>query len=226
MIATIENFSELESHLAYTFTQPTLLQRALTHRSAVEIHQERMEHLGDAALGLVITEFLYAAYPDSHEGELSRLRAAVVCRSALFEVALGWQLGHYLHVGSGERDIEGKIKSTSIIANSVEAVIGAIFEDGGWAAAREVVLKHWQPLLEHINLDDVHDAKSRLQELTQAKGWGLPEYRIVDRGVTVTQRFEARCYVSDRQQGKGEGQRKKQAETMAAEKAWGVLYVR
>ena len=211
--------ARLQRRLSYTFSNQELFDRALTHRSAAQEHMERLEFLGDAVLGLVIAEHLYARFPDRPEGQLSRMRAAMVRKESLLAVAKSWQLTSLLIVGEGERSGSG-IKSPSIAANAVEALIGAIFEDGGWEPARRAVLKAWQGMLKGIDQQDNRDAKSRLQEYTQAKGWGLPEYEMIDHGVDYLPRFEAVCLVNGEPVGAGQGARKKLAETRAAEEAW------
>lgn len=213
----------LADAIGYRFRKPELLRRALTHRSAAAVHMERLEFLGDAVLGAVIAARLHECFPESSEGELSRMRASLVRRESLQVVAHRWGLSSYLLVGEGERQGD-VIKSPSIVANAVEAVIGAIYEDGGWEAACGVVLSAWQEMLVGIDAEGAQDAKTRLQEYTQAQGWGLPEYRVVDHGVGQTPRFSAECWVRDDRMGEGEGGRKKAAETQAAETAWSRLH--
>ncbi|GAV20585.1 ribonuclease III [Mariprofundus micogutta] len=212
----------LEAIIGYTFSDKGLLKRALTHRSMTEQHMERLEFLGDAVLGLAISEFLHHHFPELPEGKLSRMRSALVRKESLYEVALVWKLTGYLHVGESERVADG-IKSPSIAANAVEAVIGAVFQDSGWEPARKLVLQAWQSMLQGIDQVDNRDAKSRLQELTQAQSWGLPEYELQDHGVGKNPRFEARCSVKGELMGVGFGERKKQAEIAAAEQAWQQL---
>ncbi len=223
---------DLESCFDYVFSDKQLLQRALTHRSANQTvpgaHMERLEFLGDAVLGLVISAYLHQSFPDKPEGDLSRMRAALVRKESLLQIAAAWDLVVYLNVGESERigqrgAVSCGIKSPSIAANAVEAVIGAVFEDGGWSAAQLVVMQAWQGMLNGIGEVDTRDAKSRLQELTQAKGWGLPEYDLLDAGAGQSPRFEARCRVDGKLQGKGRGERKKTAEIEAAEQAWQKL---
>jgi len=218
---------ELETCIDYSFSDAQLLHRALTHRSVdlagTGMHMERLEFLGDAVLGLVISQYLHATYADKPEGELSRMRSVVVRKQGLLEVASAWWLVDYLRVGEGERLVGGGIKSPSIAANAVEAVIGAVFEDGGWEAARHVVRRAWKTMLADIGEIDTRDAKSRLQELTQARDWGLPEYELRDLGAGVSPRFEANCRVRGELMGTGAGERKKQAESQAAEQAYRKL---
>jgi len=228
----VKDAGALEARIAYVFGNKALLQRALTHRSAnVAVsghHMERLEFLGDAVLGLVISAYLHQNFVDKQEGDLSRMRAAVVRKEALLQVADNWKLVNYLNVGDSERIVEhGRVligvKSPSIAANAVEAVIGAVFEDAGWDAAQCLVMRAWAGLLQGIDAVDTRDAKSRLQELTQAQGWGLPEYALMDLGVGVSPRFKAICRVQGDVLSKGVGDRKKTAESEAAEQAWQQL---
>ncbi|MDQ6955137.1 MAG: ribonuclease III [Mariprofundaceae bacterium] len=215
---TWKSYKDLEQRIDTHFTDVSLLKRALTHCSYDSEHMERLEFLGDAVLGLVIAEYLHDVFPKEAEGQLSRLRAALVRKESLYEVAQHWDLALYLRVGEGERSQHG-VKSHSIVANAVEAVIGAVLKDAGWSAAKNLTLQSWQPLLEKMNVSDARDAKSRLQEYTQAKGWGLPEYKVQDLGISLVPRFEALCWVQHKQRGRGLGARKKIAELHAAEES-------
>jgi len=209
----------LQEDISYTFSDAGLLELALTHRSASRDHLERMEFLGDAVLGLVISEALYARNPDADEGVLSRMRAHYVCRESLLTISREWGLADCLTVGKGERDARGVIKSGSIQADAVEAVIGAVFLDGGWHPSRAVVLSAWGRMLDEHPDPAGRDTKTRLQELVQAHGWGLPEYRLEDMGTDASPRFKATCSVQGREIGKGSGSRKKTAELRAAAEA-------
>ena len=224
----MDNFAAVQKRIGYTFSDCHLLQRALTHRSAPQalhgMHMERLEFLGDAVLGLVVSELLHTLFPNKAEGDLSRMRSLLVRRESLLKVAESWRLASHLIVGESEKHGHS-IKSPSIAANAVEAVIGAAFEDGGWVQARNIIRAAWQPLLADIGRVDARDAKSRLQELTQANSWGLPEYRVTDHGVGTSPRFTAACYVEGKVTGRGSGVRKKLAEIAAAEEACGILEV-
>lgn len=214
-----EAMAGLQAMLAYRFRDPLLLARALTHRSAGPGHSERLEFLGDAVLGLAIAEQLHHRHPDADEGALSRMRAALVCRDSLLEVGKRWRLAELAEVGGGERGEGGRLRSPSIVANMVESVIGAVFTDGGWEPARDLVLAAWSGKLDGIDDGDGRDAKSRLQEWTQGQGWGLPEYALKDAGAGASPRFSAECRVQGVVQGRGSGARKKDAEQGAAEAA-------
>ncbi len=213
---SIQTFEDV---LGYTFKQPKTLQKALTHASKSVEHLERQEFLGDAVLGLVIADYLFQAFQDSDEGDLSKMRANMVCKQALLDIAKVWKLVDFLDVGDGERDKNGTLKSSSIAANAVEAVIGAIFEDAGFEKAKDTVLKAWQPLLLDVKPINLRDAKSALQELTQSKAMGLPRYVIEDFGVHQSPRFKAVCFLNEVKLGSGLGERKKEAELNAAKQA-------
>lgn len=217
-----ESLETLQNTVGYQFRNEALLKRALTHRSASSEHMERLEFLGDAVLGLVVAEQLHEKFPQYAEGELSRMRAALVRKESLLDIAHDWSLDYCLHVGEGERK-NGELKSRSIAANAVEAVIGAVFRDGGWDAVRLLVLHAWERQLERVDVDSVCDPKSRLQEFTQGRGWGLPEYSVTDHGVGKSPRFSALCSVNHELMGRGSGDRKKTAELSAAEKTWEML---
>lgn len=210
---------DLEQRLGYTFQSPNLLARALTHASKAPKHLERQEFLGDAVLGLVIASYLYQHYPDATEGDLSKMRANLVCKKALLETATIWRIASELHVGEGERNKDGSLKSESITANAVESVIGAVFEDAGFASARDVILKAWEQRLRQVKPVNLRDAKSALQELTQSKSLGIPSYDVEDLGVHHSPRFQATCNLKGKVLGQGVGQRKKEAELEAAAQA-------
>jgi len=214
----VKSQQTLEQCIDVHFTDADLLTRALTHCSYSVTHMERLEFLGDAVLGLVIAEYLHDLFPDEAEGQLSRLRAELVRKESLYKVSQNWDLEVYLHVGDGERSSQG-VKSISIVANAVEAVIGAVFKDAGWSAAQTLILKAWQPLLKNMDVSDARDSKSQLQEYTQGKGWGLPVYKVCDLGVDHKPRFEAVCWIKNRACGSGMGERKKIAELQAAQQA-------
>ena len=220
--AGADKHSRLQQQMGYSFSSHDLFERALTHSSAGPNHMERLEFLGDAVLGLVISQHLHGRFPERAEGELSRMRAAMVRRESLLKVAKRWKLNGLIQAGVGERTARG-IKSPSITANAVEALIGAVFEDGGWEAARLVVSKAWHSMFKGIDQVETCDAKSRLQELTQSKGWGLPLYMLVDLGTGHSPRFKAECWVNGKLVGTGQGERKKLAEIDAADKGWGEL---
>ena len=202
-----------------------LLDRALTHRSYAYENgglptNERLEFLGDSVLGVVVTETLYAAHPDRDEGQLAKLRAAVVNARALADVARTIGLGEHVKLGRGE-EITGGRKKASILSDTVEAVIGAIYLSCGFEAAREVVHRLFDPLMSAAaGLGAGLDWKTSLQELSAQHSLGVPEYVIEDDGPDHAKTFTAQVKVGDTLYGRGEGRSKKEAEQQAAETAY------
>lgn len=209
----------IEQIIGYTFKNKAILNKALSHASKAAEHMERQEFLGDSVLGLIISEYLYHQYPQLNEGALSKMKANLVCKDALLDVATIWKLATFLNVGDGERDKQGHLKSPSIAANAVESIIGAVFLDAGWEEAKLLVLKTWVTLINQVEPSDLRDAKSKLQELTQANKLGLPHYVIIDLGIQSSPRFKAECVVQKKCLSTGLGERKKQAELKAASHA-------
>ncbi|HKK14468.1 MAG TPA: ribonuclease III, partial [Gammaproteobacteria bacterium] len=161
---------ELSRAIGYRFDDQRLLEYALTHRSAGSRNNERLEFLGDAVLGLVMAEALYRAFPRATEGELSRLRATLVKRETLAEVARALALGDYLTLGSGELK-SGGFRRDSILADALEAVFGALYMDGGFEAAGRLIRDLFRERLEDLpSAAALKDAKTRLQELLQGRG--------------------------------------------------------
>ncbi|PWI44276.1 ribonuclease III [Streptomyces sp. ICBB 8177] len=214
----------LEGRLGYTL-EPALLVRALTHRSFAYENgglptNERLEFLGDSVLGLVVTDTLYRAHPDLPEGQLAKLRAAVVNSRALAEVARGLELGSFVRLGRGEEGTGGRNKA-SILADTLEAVIGAVYLDQGLDAASELVHRLFDPLIEKSsNLGAGLDWKTSLQELTATEGLGVPEYLVTEAGPDHEKTFTAAARVGGVTYGTGTGRSKKEAEQQAAESAW------
>jgi ribonuclease-3 len=205
-----------------------LLLRALTHRSyAYENgglpNNERLEFLGDSVLGLVVTDSLYASHPDLAEGQLAKLRAAVVNMRALAEVARVMRLGEYIFLGRGEESTGGRDKA-SILADTTEAVIAAVYLSGGMTAASAFVHHLLDPLMKSTaSLGAGLDWKTSLQELTASGSLGVPEYRVTEHGPDHKKSFGAQCLVGSELIGSGSGSSKKEAEQMAAEVAWTEL---
>ncbi len=218
-----KELSALTERVGHPFRDPSLLERALTHRSFQREHNERLEFLGDAVLELVISAAIFQRYPQCAEGELTRMRARLVERAGLLATADTWRLAPLMRVSKGERTAGGRPRAESVVANGVEAVIGAVFVDGGYPAAEKVVLTAWATRLEHALEQPVIDAKTALQEWTQQRGMGLPAYRCEDRGVGRSPRFVAICHIGDAMRGEGTGDRKKEAEQQAAEAALAAL---
>jgi len=205
-----------------------LLLRALTHRSyAYENgglpNNERLEFLGDSVLGLVVTDSLYAAHPDLAEGRLAKLRAAVVNMRALADVARTLGLGDYVFLGHGEESTGGRDKA-SILADTMEAVIGTVYLSAGLPAATTFVHHLLDSLMESsASLGAGLDWKTSLQELTAAGSLGVPEYRVTETGPDHLKLFEAESVVGSEPLGSGSGRSKKEAEQKAAEIAWTEL---
>jgi ribonuclease-3 len=218
----------LAERLGRRFSDPTLLGRALAHRSwcaevAGEESNERLEFLGDSVLGLVITDHVYRTYPALPEGELAKVRASVVNSALLAEVAAELGIGAHLLLGKGE-DASGGREKPSILADAMEAVIGAVYLDGGWTAAAELVLTLLgDRVTEAAAGPGGQDYKTRLQELAARTFDQLPRYYVVDEGPDHAKKFFATVHVGGTERGTGEGRSKKQAEQAAARAAWAAL---
>ena len=184
---------------------------------------ERLEFLGDAVLGLVVTDHIFRAYPHLPEGELAKVRATVVSAAALAEVAAELRLGEAVLLGKGEA-LSGGREKPSILADALEAVIGATYLDGGWSAAADLVLGLLGTRIAEAALGPGgQDYKTRLQELAARHFDALPAYEVVDDGPDHAKRFVAHVLVGGRRRGRGEGRSKKQAEQAAARDAWEEL---
>jgi len=211
----------LEAALGYRFRQPALLETALTHRSASRRNNERLEFLGDAILGFVISETLYQRFPEAAEGQLSRMRASLVKGETLAGIARELGLGDYLILGSGELK-SGGYRRDSTLADAFEAVIGAIYQDSGLSAAREFVLHHLGGRIDQLDPRGIlKDPKTRLQEYLQARGQKLPRYEVTAiHGKTHDQMFEVACHVVGLDEPtRGRGSNRRKAEQAAAEAA-------
>ncbi|HET7387215.1 MAG TPA: ribonuclease III [Nocardioidaceae bacterium] len=205
-----------------------LLERALTHRSYAYENgglptNERLEFLGDSVLGVVVTDTLFRAHPDLSEGRLAKLRAAVVNARALAEVARTIGLGQHIKLGRGEEATGGRNKS-SILSDTVEAIIGAIYLSGGFESADIVVHLLFDPLMETAaRLGAGLDWKTSLQELAAEHSLGVPEYVIDDTGPDHEKTFTAQVQVGEARYGHGTGRSKKEAEQEAAETAYRAI---
>lgn len=206
------------------FNNYDLLLMALTHPS---YHQDknlladnqRLEFLGDAVLSLVVTEVLFEKFPDKAEGVLTKMRAKIVCEKALVQVARSINLGYYLRLGKGE-ELSGGRSRRSILADAVEAVIGAVYRDKGYDAARDFIRLHFQDVVSKAVNGEFIDYKSKLQEIVQAKNRRSVTYTILeDRGPAHARIFTAGVYYQDILLATGNGKSKKEAEQNAAEKA-------
>lgn len=208
----------LLERLGYEFDDENLARAALTHRSAGSRHNERLEFLGDALLDLAISEALLQRVPDASEGDLSRLRASLVRRDALAEIAATLDLGRFLRLGAGEVRTGGS-QRRSILADTLEAVLGAVFIDGGYEPARRCVLRLYAQRLENLpDAQTLRDPKTRLQELLQARGLEPPVYEVTSvAGAAHAQRFEVLCTVAPLAiRCAGEGTSRRRAEQKAA----------
>ena len=208
--------------------EPRLLERALTHRSYAYENgglptNERLEFLGDSVLGLVVTDALYRNHPDLPEGQLAKLRAAVVNMRALAEVGRELDLGRYVRLGRGEETTGGRDKA-SILSDTVEAVIGAVHLSGGIEVSAEVVHRLFDPVIHAASaLGAGLDWKTSLQELSAEHGLGVPEYVIADEGPDHMKTFTAQVRVGAKLYGNGVGRSKKEAEQASAETAYGEI---
>ncbi len=219
----------IESRLNYRFGDRSQLLMALTHRSWVNEtasgqHYERIEFLGDAILGLVISEWLYERYPDLPEGQLSKKKSYLVSEPVLARWAAELGLGEVMRLGVGEDRSGGRTKP-SLLADVMEAVLGVVYLENGLPAVRSVL----EPLIEPVVADDIEEtdvagAKSTLQEVTQSRGMELPDYRhVAEEGPDHDKKFHVECWVDGQRISEGAGASKKQAEQSAARAALSSL---
>jgi len=230
-----KRYSELEHRLGYRFKNLQLLDRALTHRSYIHAPEnsstgspqdeistanERLEFLGDSVLGMVTSQFLYENFPKKSEGDLTKLKATLVSEATLGRIALSISLGKYLNL-SEEEDKSGGRGRISIISDAFEAVIGAIYIDGGLSSAEKVVRNQiLRRCLELASDKDFYNYKGELLEYMQALGLGMPRYEIlVEEGPDHQKKFTIAVLAKGRRMGKGEGLTKKEAEQKAAKMA-------
>ena len=218
----------MEGRLGRSFNDPGLLALAMAHRSWCAENpgassNERLEFLGDAVLGIVVTDHLFLTYPEMAEGELAKVRASVVNSEALALVAAGLSLGSALLLGKGE-DASGGREKSSILADAMEAVIGAVYLDGGREAAATLVMGLLGEVIEEAAAGPGgQDYKTRLQELAAHRFDQVPRYEVVDDGPDHAKRFFATVTVGGVTRGRGEGRSKKHAEQAAAQEAWHEL---
>ncbi|HWU98576.1 MAG TPA: ribonuclease III [Oxalicibacterium sp.] len=186
----------LQTRLGHTFKDAVLLQQALTHRSHSGVHNERLEFLGDSILNCVVASLLFDRYSKIDEGDLSRLRANLVKQQSLYEIAQRLELSHFLRLGEGELK-SGGFRRPSILADTLEALFGAIFLDAGFDAARDVIRSLYIPILDTVDPKTLgKDAKTLLQEYLQGKKIPLPQYNVVaTHGAAHNQEFEIECLV-------------------------------
>jgi ribonuclease-3 len=219
-------FQTLLAKLDYQFTHPQLLRQALTHRSHGTPNYERLEFLGDSVLNCVVATQLYRRFPDIAEGDLSRVRSHLVKESTLSELAIALDLGNLLRLGDGELKSGGQ-QRPSVLADAVEALIGAIYLDGGFVAAEAVVGKLYASLLEGLDPGNLgKDAKTLLQEYLQGKKIALPQYTVVETtGEAHRQIFRVECHVAALDvRTQGEGGSRRAAEQLAADAAYQLIH--
>ncbi|EXJ11571.1 MULTISPECIES: ribonuclease III [Nitrincola] len=217
--------SELARRLGHVYEDESLLELALTHRSCGKRNNERLEFLGDSILNFIIAADLFDRFPSAKEGQLSRLRAAMVKGETLAEIARELDLGQYLRLGSGELK-SGGFRRDSILADTVEAIIGAIYMDAGLETARFYVLKWFEKRLVELDLDgSIKDSKTRLQEFLQSRRLDLPDYDLIHvEGEAHSQTFYIQCKVALlNEPTEGSGSSRRQAEQEAAKAALQLL---
>jgi ribonuclease III len=215
------SLEKLQKHIGYVFNQATLLQKALTHRSFSGVNNERLEFLGDSVLNFIIAHQLFNRFPKLAEGDLSRLRAQLVKEASLAEIAFELNLGDILKLGEGELKSAGW-RRPSILADALEAIIGAVYLDGGFAAAEVVVLKLYTEKLSTIDPKIIDkDPKSQLQEYLQGRKFDLPDYNVVSiEGEAHAQTFKVECIIKKLNiSTQGEGSSRRIAEQQAAQLA-------
>lgn len=209
----------LAQSLGHSFARQDLLLQGLTHRSAGPLNNERLEFLGDALIGFVVAEALCARFPVADEGNLSRMRASLVKRESLAKLARGLDLGDYLRLGAGELRTGGHARD-SILADALEAVLGAVYLDAGFEVARKVVLDLFGGRIEQIDGEQAgKDPKTRLQEWLQSRKRPIPEYVLINIGGTQhDQVFTVSCVLNDAAiSTQGQGTSRRRAEQAAAE---------
>jgi len=211
--------ADLADRLGHLFRRPALLDQALTHASAaprVGANNERLEFLGDRVLGLAIAHILYQRFPDESEADIARRHAALVRRDALAEVARGLGLGRFLRMARGEEDSGGRDNPT-ILADACEALLGALYLDGGFDRAAQVVSAHWRPLIDQTPLPP-RDAKTMLQEWAQGRGLALPDYVVLaSAGPPHDPVFDIEVRVAGHAPAQGRGRSRRAAEQDAAQ---------
>lgn len=215
------NLDKFQTLLDYQFKHLDLLEQALTHRSySTDKNNERLEFLGDSVLNLVISQHIYQRRHDADEGELSRTRASLVKQEALARVARDIGLGDYIYLGGGELK-SGGFRRSSILSDTLEAIIGAIYLDSGFVSAQNSVLHLYRDYLIALpDTDTLKDAKTLLQEYLQSRQLGLPEYRVIKTiGKSHDQVFTVSCIIASLQlNNSGEGSSRKKAEQNAADR--------
>ena len=217
----IDRYARLSQRLGYQFSNVELLQQALTHRSAAKQHNERLEFLGDAVLGMVVARALFKRFPTVPEGKLTRMRSTLVKGDTLAELGREADVGELLKLGPGELKSGGHRRS-SIIADAMEAILGAIYLEAGLDTTAEVILRLWQSRIDKLDPNEhPKDAKTRLQEFLQSRKLPLPVYEVVDiSGKDHDQTFVVHCQIESLGKPmKGTGTSRRKAEQQAARNA-------
>lgn len=212
------NYQALLKSIGYTFRETAILEQALSHRSFSRKNNERLEFLGDAILSCTIAQALYEQFPRAKEGQMSRLRAHLVKGETLAELGREFNLGDFVKLGSGELK-SGGYRRDSILADTVEAIIGAISLDSDLATSQQVVLSWYEQRLASLDLkENIKDSKTRLQEYLQARRMALPEYQVVSiQGEAHRQEFTVHCLIDSREEPVvGVGSSRRMAEQEAA----------
>ncbi|WP_119394009.1 ribonuclease III [Salinibius halmophilus] len=211
------SIKQLQKRINYHFQNPEFLEQALTHRSVGAKNNERLEFLGDAILNMAVARDLYQRFPKAREGQMSRLRASMVKGKTLAEIAREFELGDYLRLGSGELK-SGGFRRESILADAVEAIIGAISLDADLVVAEAKTLEWYESRLRELTLEDVRkDNKTRLQEYLQGKRLALPEYEVISiTGEPHCQEFTVQCRLEDGSESIAVGSSRKLAEQKSA----------
>jgi len=227
----VAQLDALDRALAVRFHDARLREAALTHRSfafeqGLTVTNERLEFLGDSVLGLVVTDMAYASYPGLPEGQLAKLRAAIVNMQALADVARGLGIGELVLLGKGEEQSGGRDKA-SILADALEAIFGAVYLDAGLDRARELIERLFRPRMEaYVRGEGDRDFKTILQELASQRLRSLPSYEVAEDGPDHQKEFTAVVSVAGEELGAGSGRTKKEAEQHAAREAYERLRTR
>lgn len=223
----VDQLAEVEAVLGHSFNNPSHLLNALTRRSfwhenreTCSEHNERLEFLGDAVLGLVVADVLYLEFPEDEEGELQKKRASLVNRAALAQLMRQLGLAHYIRMGRGD-EMSGCRERDSILADTLEALVAAVYLDGGYADAKRMIEKHFYPLIERCSTrEGIEDCKSLLQEKAQAELGITPTYEMVDQwGEEHCKTFSIAVYLGEQVAGLGTGRNKREAAQNAARHA-------
>ncbi len=231
MPPAVAQLDALDRALEVRFHDAALREAALTHRSyaferGLTLTNERLEFLGDSVLGLVVTDMAYASYPELPEGQLAKLRAAIVNMQALADVARGLGVGELVLLGKGEEQSGGRDKA-SILADALEAIFGAVYLDAGLVTVRELIERLFRPRMEaYVRGEGDRDFKTILQELASQRLRSLPSYEVADAGPDHQKEFTAVVSVAGEELGAGSGRTKKEAEQHAAREAYERLRAR